>query len=136
MCPTIALFCFAAWQPHTIALEAIADSLIVADAVQTAEIDNSGHLHQPPYMTGERDGHPVIVIPEFTYREVETDAIIGHHPKPASVALFFGGMTFGHVLLTNALDKTSPRWADAIDGLTIGWEGSTVAANVRLGIRW
>ena len=112
MCPVVAVFCFTAWQPHTVALEAIADALIATDAAQTAELTREG------------------------FQERESDCIIGHHPKPASVALYFGGLTLGHVLVTNALEKVAPRWADVWQGVTIGWEAGTVTANVRLGVRF
>lgn len=111
-CSVLAVMCFTAWQPHTIALETISDTLIAVDAVQTSRLTRDGFV------------------------ERESDCIIGRHPSPRSTFEYFGGLEIGHVLLTNALEKVSPRAADIFQGISISWEGSTIAMNMRLGVRW
>ena len=110
-CPLTAILCLAPWQPHTAALEAISQALIAVDAAQTARLAPEG----------------------FTERE--SDCVIGHYPKPTSVALYFGGLAIGHFLAENALEKVSPRWADVFEGVTVGWESATIAMNFRIGVR-
>jgi len=110
-CPMMAFWCLAHWPLHTIALEAMSQALFAVDAVQTASMGNG-------------------------YYERETNCIIGHHPSRESVALFFAGAAVTHFLTENALEKVSPKLADAMEGLTIGWEGATVGWNVRIGMRF
>jgi hypothetical protein len=108
-CSLLALLCFTAWQPHTVALEAIGDSLIAIDGLQTSHIAREGFV------------------------ERESDFAIGRYPSSRSTAEYFGGLALAHVLITNALVKVG--LSDVFQGLTIGWEGSTVVANYRRGIR-
>jgi hypothetical protein len=112
MCPLAAIFCLAAWQPHTAVLEGVSDSLFVLDGLQTSRLVSEGRY------------------------ERESDIIIGHHPTAESTALYFGGIALTHLLLENALEKVSPRAADIVEGVTIGWEGETVLFNLRFGMHF
>jgi hypothetical protein len=112
MCSVWAILCLAHWPTQTVALETISQALIVMDAAQTAALVSEGYV------------------------ERESDCILGHHPSAGSTAMYFGSLAVGHLLVTNALEKVSPKLTTAFQGLTIGWEGSTVALNVRLGVRF
>lgn len=111
-CTALALLCFHPWQPSTVALEAISQAFIAADAVQTAQLTREG------------------------FTEIESDCVIGHHPKPANTYLYFGALMAGHVLVTNLLTKIPGPWATIFQSFTIGWEGQTVVGNIRAGVRF
>ncbi len=111
-CTLAALLCFSGWHAPMIAMEAVSQVAIALDAAQTAQFNREG------------------------ITERESDCIIGHHPRPANVALYFGGLSVGHLLATNLLRKVSPTAAYAFQGLTIGWEGGTVRANFEIGARF
>lgn len=115
-CAVAAFWCLAHWPAHAIALEAITQAEIAADAWQTASMGTVDHYGG--------------------YQEREIDCLIGHYPSTRSVALAFGGMALGHFLLTNALEKVSPKWATTFQVLSIGWEGATIGWNAHIGLRF
>lgn len=100
------------WPLDVIALETGYQSIAVVDALQTA------------------------AIPSDRY-EREIDFAIGHHPKPASVAEWFGGMALGHFVVTDGLERCGRPWMPlAWESITIGFEGETVAWNVHIGVKF
>ena len=100
------------WPLAVVALEASYQTVAVVDALQTAGISQNRY-------------------------EREIDFAIGHHPKPASVAEWFGGMALGHFAVTDGLLHWGKPWMPlAWESVTIGFEGETVAWNIHVGARF
>lgn len=100
------------WPVSIAALESLYQGVALVDALQTVD------------------------IPPDRY-EREIDFAIGRHPKPASVAEWFGGMALGHIVMTDGLLHWGRPWMPlAWESITIGFEGETVAWNVHVGIKF
>jgi len=105
--------CATRWPADVAVLEGASQALIGADALQTAHLAGHG------------------------YTERESDCVIGRWPSARSTALYFTGLGAAHLAVTDALVQLGhPRLALAFQSLTIGWEGATVTANARIGVRF
>lgn len=77
------------------------------------------------------DAYQTARFPAWRY-EREADCLIGHHPSEASVVEYFATAAALHELAVSFAYRWHPWAARALEALTIGWEGQTVAVNAGL----